>query len=131
MAISGTAGNVRVGGTAGTVLGSVTEWSADFSYSTTDPSGFGDTWAVKLPTGAISGSGSFSGARTVAGAMDTVLSGVILARTPIVLSLEENTTHFYNGTAYVTGFAPAQDYNGHATRSYTWESTGAWTITQT
>ncbi|NJN84430.1 MAG: hypothetical protein HC802_20570 [Caldilineaceae bacterium] len=128
-AISGTAGNVRVGGTAGTVVSKITEWSGDMSYSTSQTAGFGETWGDPEPAGPTTVTGSFSGAHDAANAMHTLLSTAVIDRTLVLLNLLESTTDYLAGSALVTGVSDAQDYNGHATRSYTFEGKKTWTRT--
>jgi hypothetical protein len=127
--ISGTAGSVAYGGTAaGTVMGRVTEWSADYSFSTQNTSGMGDLWAEPVPVGSKTFNGSFSMSMDDADTMQALAVTDAVAGTSVLLGLVAKTGQVSQGTAMVTGYSPSTSYEGKAERRFTFESVGAWSI---
>ena len=127
--ISGTAGSVAYGGTAsGTVVARVSEWSADYSFSTQNTSGMGSAWAEPVPVGSKTFNGSFSMSADDADAMQALGVTDALAANSVVLGLVMETGQVSQGTALLTGYSPSTSYEGKAERRFSFESVGAWTV---
>lgn len=125
--ISGTAGSVFVGGTAGTAVGLCSEWSGDFEMAVTQVLRFGDTWDEAIPS-IHSGTGTIVLSTDTADAMQGQLETAFANGTTLDLILGAGVKT-YAGTAYITGHSPTITADAKADTSFAFRTTGNWTYT--
>lgn len=125
--ISGTAGSVFVGGTAGTAVAKVSEWSADMEMNVTQVLQFGDTWDDSIPS-IHSGTGSIVLSTDTVDAMQGQLETAFANGSTLDLILGAGLKT-YAGTAYIVSHAASINADGKADATWGWRTKGAWTYT--
>lgn len=123
-AISGTAGSVVYGGTGGTAVGNLTEWSIDISLNPVETTAFGITWEQYV-TSIKSATGSFSGNFDGADTMQDNLRTAMVDGTSVALALYLNGTNYYDvGTAFLTGHRSSVSMDGKAETTFDFTVSG-------
>jgi hypothetical protein len=123
-AFSGTAGQVKFGGTAGTAITGIAEWSFDGSMSPVETTEFGEDFDSYVPS-VRNISGSFSGNRDDTSAQSDLV-GAFLGGSAVALSLYENATNYWDvGTAYITSMSPSLSAKGKGEISFSFQGSGA------
>lgn len=121
--ISGTAGSVVVGGTAGTAVSYVTEWNLTAERNMTDVIKFGDTWADNIVSiGRVSGNIIASDDDS---ASQDVLIDALVNGTSVELHLYKGTA-YWHGTASINSIDDAITADGKADISFAFASKNAW-----
>lgn len=124
-AVSGTAGDIKLGGTAGTTVARIGEWSADFQMSPQDVTGFQKAWSEKVAS-VHSATGSFSGAKDNSDAMQEQLINAQLGGSVVTLALYQDSK-VYAGSAFLNSHGPSISFDGRGETSFNFENHGAWT----
>jgi predicted secreted protein len=128
-ALSGTAGSVvyTTGGT--TTVGEIKEWSIDAAMDPPETTAFGDSWKEFI-AGIREYSGTFSGNMDTADTVQTSLRNSFLGGSAVALRLHHSLAgYFVVGTAFLTGFAPAISYDGVGEIEYSFQGSGALSLT--
>lgn len=121
--ISGTAGSVVYGGTAGTAVEGMKTWSLDVGVGVLDAGSFGSTW--KLVEGGIKEwSGSAEGNADDGTAMQASLWTSLTTGTKVIMMFAMNATDYRHGTALITGESTGTSFDGLATTGYTFTGHG-------
>jgi len=122
--ISGTAGSVKYGGTAGTAVGKVSEWNLTAERSLTEVLQFGDTWADAITSiGRVTGSIIASTDDT--DGMQALLFTALTAGNTVELWLYSGTK-YWHGTAYVNSIDDAITADGKGDVSFAFASKNTW-----
>jgi len=122
--VSGTAGSVVLGGTAGTIIAKLMEWSGDFEMSTTEVIEFGDTWSDRI-TSIHRATGTFTGSFDDSDTHQAALYTAWVNGTTVELVLYKGTK-YWHGTAYISTLTDTVNAEGKADVSFNWENKGAW-----
>lgn len=121
--LSGTAGSVVYGGTAGTAIEGMKSWTLDVAVGELDASQFGSTW--KLTEGGVKEwSGSADGNADDGTAMQASAWTSLTAGTKVVMMFAVGAADYYYGTALITGQSTGSSFDGLATTSYTFKGHG-------
>lgn len=115
--ISGTAGTVVYGGTAGTAVANIKTWSLDVAAAELDASAFGSTWKL-TDSGIKEWGGSFEGNSDDSDAQQTALWTALTTGAKVVMMLAQGTARRFYGTAVITGDSPSQSFDGLAAESW-------------
>lgn len=122
--VSGTAGSVVYGGTAGTIVAKIMEWTGDFNMASTEVIQFGDTWSDRI-TSIHRATGTFVGSFDDADTMQGNLYSAWINGSFVDLVLYKGTK-YWHGTAYITSVADSINAEGKADVTFNWENKGAW-----
>ncbi len=117
---SGTAGSVLIGTVP---IGSVKEWSLNFSRTTADVSGMGTQSSSFIPT-VYNYTGSFSTSKDNADAGEVALKAQALGSGTAGLKLYDGTAFYTCGTVIITGMGPGLAFDGAATNAYDFQGSG-------
>lgn len=121
--LSGTAGSVVYGGTAGTAIEGMKSWTLDVAVSELDASSFGSTW--KLVEGGIKEwSGSAEGNTDDGTAMQQSAWTSLTTGAKVVMLFGLGAADTYYGTALITGQSVNSSFDGLASTSYTFKGHG-------
>ena len=121
--LSGTAGSVVYGGTAGTAIEGMKSWSLDVAVGELDASSFGSTW--KLVEGGIKEwSGSAEGNADDGDLMQSSIWTNLQAGTKVVMVFAMGTARKWSGTALITGSSPSISFDGLGAESYSFTGHG-------
>jgi hypothetical protein len=122
--ISGTAGSVKYGGTAGTAVGKISEWSLTAERSLTEVLQFGITWADAITSiGRVSG--SIVGSTDDSDSMQANLYTALVNGTTAELWLYSGAK-YWHGTAYINGIDDTITADGKGDSSFQFTSKNAW-----
>jgi hypothetical protein len=125
--VSGTAGSVIIGGTAGTIVGNIDEWNGSFEMELIDANAFGVAWEQYIP-GIKNFNGSFTGKLNDSDAMQILARNATLSGTSVALILAAGTTRYSIGTAYIPSFSLTVNLRGETTEAFNFQSSGPVTI---
>jgi predicted secreted protein len=128
-ALSGTAGSVVyvTGGT--TTVGEIKEWSLDGAMEPPEVTAFGDQWKEFI-AGIREYSGTFIGNMDTADTVQTSLRNSYFGGSAVALRLHHSLAGYFSaGTVYITGFAPSISYDGAAQIEYSFQGSGALSLT--
>lgn len=121
--LSGTAGSVVYGGTAGTAIEGMKSWTLDVAVGELDASSFGSTW--KLVEGGIKEwSGSAEGNTDDGTAMQQSAWTSLTTGAKVVMLFGLGASDTYYGTALITGQSVNSSFDGLASTSYTFKGHG-------
>lgn len=121
--LSGTAGSVVYGGTAGTAIEGMKSWTLDVAVGELDASSFGSTW--KLVEGGIKEwSGSAEGNTDDGTAMQQSAWTSLTTGAKVVMLFGLGAADTYYGTALITGQSVNSSFDGLASTSYTFKGHG-------
>ena len=96
--LSGTAGSVVYGGTAGTAIEGMKSWTLDVAVGELDASSFGSTW--KLTEGGVKEwSGSAEGNADDGTAMQASAWTALTAGTKVIMLFATGASDYFHGTA--------------------------------
>lgn len=128
-AFSGTAGSVVLVGTAGTVVGGISEWSFDGSMSPVETTEFGATFDTYVPS-VRNVTGSFSGNKDNSNTTQLAVQTAWINGSAISLSLYENGTKYWSiGTAYITSMGNTVGVKGKGEATFSFQGSGPATYT--
>ena len=100
--LSGTAGSVVYGGTAGTAIEGMKSWTLDVAVGELDASSFGSTW--KLTEGGVKEwSGSAEGNADDGTAMQASAWTALTAGTKVIMLFATGASDYFHGTALIIG----------------------------
>lgn len=121
--LSGTAGSVVYGGTAGTAIEGMKSWTLDVAVGELDASSFGSTW--KLTEGGVKEwSGSAEGNADDGTAMQQSAWTSLTTGAKVVMLFGLGASDYYHGTALITGQSTSSSFDGLASTSYTFKGNG-------
>ncbi len=121
--LSGTAGSVVYGGTAGTAIEGMKSWTLDVAVGELDASSFGSTW--KLTEGGVKEwSGSAEGNADDGTAMQASAWTALTTGTKVVMLFGLGAADYYHGTALITGQSTGSSFDGLASTSFTFKGHG-------
>lgn len=121
--LSGTAGSVVYGGTAGTAIENMKSWTLDVAAGELDASAFGSTWKL-TEAGIKEWGGSAEGNADDGTAMQASAWTALGAGTKVVMLFALGGSDYYHGTAIITGQSTGSSFDGLATTSYTFKGHG-------
>lgn len=121
--LSGTAGSVVYGGTAGTAVEGMKSWTLDVAAGELDASNFGSTWKL-TEAGIKEWGGSAEGNADDGTAMQQSLWTSLEAGTKVVMLFAMGGSDYRHGTAVITGESTGQSFDGLATVGYTFKGHG-------
>ena len=121
--LSGTAGSVVYGGTAGTIIGGLKTWSLDVAAAELDASNFGSTWRL-TDSGIKEWSGSFEGNYDDTDTYQTTLWTNLTTGAKAILQFVVGTADYFHGTAVMTGHSPSQSFDGLGAGSWNFKGHG-------
>lgn len=125
-ALAGLSGSVKVGANTVAEIG---DWSLDIGLDSHEVSAFGDSWK-RYVAGLKGWSGSASGRWDMTDTNgQAALQGALLGGTTVSLKLYVDSTHYYSGTAYITGSTPAASVSGTVDVEFSFTGTGALSYT--
>ena len=121
--LSGTAGSVVYGGTAGTAIEGMKSWTLDVAVGELDASSFGSTW--KLTEGGVKEwSGSAEGNADDGTAMQASAWTALTTGAKVVMLFGLGASDYFHGTALITGQSVGSSFDGLASTSYTFKGHG-------
>ena len=116
--LSGTGGMVYIGAD----IGGIKSWTIDYTVDMLDTTDFADGNATNaartFKPGLSQWSGSFEGYK------DGAPQALGTSSTAVTLKLEEDSTYFWTGSAYITGIHENTAVDGIITISYDFQGTG-------
>jgi predicted secreted protein len=121
--LSGTAGSVVYGGTAGTIIAGLKTWSLDVAAAELDASNFGSTWRL-TDSGIKEWSGSFEGNYDDADTYQTTLWTNLTTGVKAVVQFVMGTADYFHGTVVMTGHSPSQSFDGLGAASWNFKGHG-------
>ena len=121
--LSGTAGSVVYGGTAGTIVGGLKTWSLDVAAAELDASNFGSTWRL-TDSGIKEWSGSFEGNYDDTDAQQTTLWTNLTTGAKSLVQFVVGTADYFYGTVVMTGHSPSQSFDGLGAGSWNFKGHG-------
>ena len=114
--LSGKAGYVDTG----SAVAGIKSWTVDYNSDALETTDFADSGVKSYIIGASGWSGSFEGYK------DGAPQG--LAGAAVTLSLYEDATYLWTGSAYITGISASTSADGIVSYTYTFQGTGALTV---
>lgn len=121
--LSGTAGSVVYGGTAGTIILGLKTWSLDVAAAELDASNFGSTWRL-TDSGIKEWSGSFEGQYDDTDAQQTTLWTNLTGGVKSLVQFVMGTADYFYGTVVMTGHSPSQSFDGLGAASWSFKGHG-------
>lgn len=121
--LSGTAGSVVYGGTAGTIILGLKTWSLDVAAAELDASNFGSTWRL-TDSGIKEWSGSFEGNYDDTDAQQTTLWTNLTGGVKSIVQFVMGTADYFYGTVVMTGHSPSQSFDGLGAASWSFKGHG-------
>lgn len=121
--LSGTAGSVVYGGTAGTIILGLKTWSLDVAAAELDASNFGSTWRL-TDSGIKEWSGSFEGNYDDTDAQQTTLWTNLTTGVKSLVQFVMGTADYFYGTVVMTGHSPSQSFDGLGAAGWTFKGHG-------
>lgn len=121
--LSGTAGSVVYGGTAGTIILGLKTWSLDVAAAELDASNFGSTWRL-TDSGIKEWSGSFEGQYDDTDVQQTTLWTNLTGGVKSLVQFVMGTADYFYGTVVMTGHSPSQSFDGLGAASWSFKGHG-------
>jgi predicted secreted protein len=104
----------------GSTVAGIKSWTIDYNSDALETTDFADAGVKSYIIGGSGWSGTFEGYKD--GAPQE------LAGASITLSLYEDDTHLWTGSAFITGISASTSHDGIVSYSYTFQGTGALTV---